>query len=679
MKYSIKTLSLFGFTSMIIMIAIISLLAFQSISKIGASLNLVTQVDQPLATQAMLVSGEIGSLTTALGYLMISPSTLGRESMQNNIDNLMTLFSKLKQLYLKDKQDVLPKVEDEINLIDSDLNKLLAVLQKILDLVDNPALNYPAQQFYKSDMTLPIVSISQLYADTLEIITELEDEGEDLNQVAQISFSINKQLNLFKQLDSALLLYISYREETYLNDIGLFQNELLIDLSRFTEQFADTADEDIIDNLAEIDELYSQIQPLITQLISLNQRPDWRADSHLVSTVLGPITISLSSTLDNLVKGLNSQTIARSLQANEIQRASEQTIFAVAALSLIISLLIAYTVYKNLSRLGKTIHQAFEILAKGDLTQTLDTGKIVEINQLANHFNKHSVSLNHSLLAVKNIVKQVEKISGGLIQISESTDNIVNLQNQDTGDAKDNINQLTDFSQHVSQSSINSSGIAEATKEKAAKGLVTVNQLDCEISALVENIGLSEEEIENLARQSEEIETIIADITAISKKTNLLSLNAAIEAARAGEHGRGFAVVADEVRELSTSTQQATEKIETIITRLHKSVKTSKNSILTNTEQVKTCALKVVDTVSTFNNILDEVKVIVEDSSSIRQLAEQQYNSSVIAQECIQKVVEGTNSSEKSSSSVRNASTQLECASQQLAQQMRKFKLQLGS
>jgi methyl-accepting chemotaxis protein len=82
----------------------------------------------------------------------------------------------------------------------------------------------------------------------------------------------------------------------------------------------------------------------------------------------------------------------------------------------------------------------------------------------------------------------------------------------------------------------------------------TSETLDIFVRATIETSELSIQ----LATLSEEIvgkvdrvQSSLAEIEEIAKRTNMLALNAAIEAARAGEAGRGFAVVATEVQQLS--------------------------------------------------------------------------------------------------------------------------------
>ena len=87
------------------------------------------------------------------------------------------------------------------------------------------------------------------------------------------------------------------------------------------------------------------------------------------------------------------------------------------------------------------------------------------------------------------------------------------------------------------------------------------------------------EKMESVSQQVQAILQVLGEIDAISKQTNLLSLNAAIEAARAGESGRGFAVVADEVRKLSARAEHFSQQIRGNVKKVHAAIVDAEQSI----------------------------------------------------------------------------------------------------
>ena len=127
----------------------------------------------------------------------------------------------------------------------------------------------------------------------------------------------------------------------------------------------------------------------------------------------------------------------------------------------------------------------------------------------------------------------------------------------------------------------------------------------------------SSERIKELELLSGQIEQFASVISSISKKTNILSLNASIEAARAGEHGRGFAVVASEVRNLASQSSKSSKEITDTIAKVQASVAETVCSMNTVFENAA-CQKKKADLVGkTLHQVVDAAYTANEQARNI--------------------------------------------------------------
>ncbi|HLO78482.1 MAG TPA: PocR ligand-binding domain-containing protein [Magnetospirillum sp.] len=120
--------------------------------------------------------------------------------------------------------------------------------------------------------------------------------------------------------------------------------------------------------------------------------------------------------------------------------------------------------------------------------------------------------------------------------------------------------------------------------------------------------------IEDIRNTLERINSVLDSIRTISKRTQLLGLNASIEAARAGHLGRGFAVVAQEVRQLSTHSCKTVDEIETFTANIKDNIRAIVDAVATSAEALD----RQINQVESLHGVCT---AIAEDSAEICRLA----------------------------------------------------------
>ncbi len=195
------------------------------------------------------------------------------------------------------------------------------------------------------------------------------------------------------------------------------------------------------------------------------------------------------------------------------------------------------------------------------------------------------------------------------------------------------------------------------------------------MSSLLGTVEQAAGTVAKLGEDSKQIGTILEVIRGVAEQTNLLALNAAIEAARAGEHGRGFAVVADEVRKLATRTQESTDEIESMISRLQTATGSAVKAMEHGQEEAETTMEHTAEVNGALQQIRQSVTTIVEMTDQIAVAARQQSTVVEDINRNIVQISDGADQSANTADRVSAASDELKQVEREIQQALAQFRL----
>ena len=223
--------------------------------------------------------------------------------------------------------------------------------------------------------------------------------------------------------------------------------------------------------------------------------------------------------------------------------------------------------------------------ARGDLTVQAEVTADV-LGAVADSFNLTIQNLREIVQQVKTAARQVSKGSTENEMFARSLSSDALRQAEELAVTLNSVQIMTDSIQRVAESAREAEEVARSASATALKGGEAVERTVAGILEIRETVAETTRKVKRLAESSQEISKIVALISQIASRTNLLALNASIEAARAGEAGRGFAIVADEVRQLADRAAKASKEIEQIVLQIQSETGSVMTAMEEGTQQV---------------------------------------------------------------------------------------------
>lgn len=401
-------------------------------------------------------------------------------------------------------------------------------------------------------------------------------------------------------------------------------------------------------------DISSTYSPMLQQAIAglngyraaVGKYRDAQAASKAALDKMSTLGVSMLATSNDLITRQNKSRDADSTK-------SVTMIAAATALALVLSILAAWVITRQITTPLQETLEVVERVASGDLSRNLKVDRKDELGKLQATIQRMTVSLRELVGGIRDGVTQIASAAEELSAVTEQTSAGVNSQKVETDQVATAMHEMTATVQEVARNAEEASEAAVTADRQARDGERVVNEAIAQIERLASAVGNSSEAMGALKQESDKIGSVLDVIKSVAEQTNLLALNAAIEAARAGEAGRGFAVVADEVRSLAQRTQKSTEEIEALIARLQSGTQQA-TTVMDSSRELSTSSVELTRRAGgSLESITKTVSAIQAMNQQIAAAAEEQ---SATAEEINRSII-----------NVRDVSEQTSAASEETA------------
>lgn len=655
-----------GFGILVLLLAIVSITSLGSLSRAQQNLHGVVDVSQPMVLASMELAAMLDRTNAALGFYLLSNAEDERQEYENNLRRLGEMAQAMMALNaLEGNSELTARVEKIVG----DIGRYSLYRERMLQLAEDFNLNQPGIGFSASQME-PVASEIQQY---LNQMLSSEAEQEASSERKQLLLELAELRQIWMNVLNNNRAFIAFRVEANRSNAVLFREGFVEALERISgySDLLSFQQEDAVSVIREAANRYIELQD---ELFRVHSSDQWRTDSYLIRTEIGPLAQDIRQDIDWLVRG----------QREDVEGSTQSLLADVTTTKGLVGTLLllglvfggggALLLARSITRPMQVAVQAMEDISEGegDLTRRLQVHGKDEMGQLSASFNKFIDKIQEMVRQVSGATTQLAAAAEEMSIITSETSQGVFRQRSETEQVATAMTEMTATVQEVAGNAESAAESASEADSQAAAGRSVVNNTINSIGRLAQEVETASDVISQLEKDSEKIGAVLSVIQGIAEQTNLLALNAAIEAARAGEQGRGFAVVADEVRNLASRTQSSAGEIRQMIEALQSGARNAVTAMEAGRNQAQSSVEQADNAGQALQSIASAVKTIKDMNQQIAEAARQQGQ---VAEDINQSVINITHIADSSSSGTE----QLAEASHDLARLSSELQALVGS